>query len=401
MIPNSERTRKAYLGNVVLPDQILARGAIITRGQEIDSVSSQLSPVLGDECEIFDAGRDFIAPGLIDLHLHGALGKDVMDGDVESLKSIAGYQARCGVTGFLGATMSASSGSVLAAVRAVREFSVLDLDSEILGVYIEGSFINVSRRGAHDLRYFGNFSEKREIHSLFENVSGLKVIITVSPEIEAQMELIPELIKRGFIAAIGHSDASYRQALSSFDNGISHATHLFNAMSGFHHREPGVVGAVLDAKGVTAELIADGVHVHPSAVRLAVLRKGAEGICLVTDSCLAAGLGDGFYGKEDSQVEIVGSRAVLRGTDTLAGGVLPLISAVKNTVEWCGLSVQDGIRMATLNPARVLRLESRLGSLEEGKLANLVIFDREFNVRRTILKGRQVGVNDKEDKKSK
>jgi N-acetylglucosamine-6-phosphate deacetylase len=398
MTSNDERRQKAYLGNIVLPDQILARGVVVTLGQEIEFVSSQLSRTLENECEIFDAGRDFIAPGLIDLHLHGALGKDVMDGNVESLKTIAGYQSRCGVTGFLGATMSASSASVLAAVRAVREFSAQVLDSEILGVYIEGSFINVSRRGAHDPRYFGNFSEDREIRSLFENLSGLKVIMTVSPEIEAQMELIPELIKRGFIAAIGHSDASYSQALNSFDDGISHATHLFNAMSGFHHRKPGVVGAVLDAKGVTAELIADGVHVHPSAVRLALARKGTEGICLVTDSCLAAGFGDGFYGKTDSQIEINKGRAVLRGTDTLAGGVLPLISAVKNTVEWCGLSVFEGIKMATLNPARVLGLDDRLGSIKEGNLANLVVFDENFNVRRTILRGRQAGVNDKEDK---
>jgi N-acetylglucosamine-6-phosphate deacetylase len=390
MDSNDERRRRAYLGNVVLPDQILARGVVVTLGQEIDSVSSQLSPALENECEIFDAGRDFIAPGLIDLHLHGALGRDVMDGDVESLKTIAGYQSRCGVTGFLGATMSASSGSVLAAVRAVGELSALDLDSEILGVYIEGSFINVSRRGAHDPRYIGCFSENREIRSLFENLRGLKVIVTISPEIESSMELIPDLIKRGFIAAIGHSDASYSQALNSFNIGISHATHLFNAMSGFFHREPGVVGAVLDAEGVTAELIADGVHVHPSAVRLTVSRKGTDGICLVTDSCLAAGFGDGIYGKTDSQIEIEKGRAVLRGTDTLAGGVLPLISAVKNAVEWCGLSVFDGIKMATLNPARVLGLESSLGSLEEGKLANLVIFDREFTVGRTIIKGRQV-----------
>jgi len=384
------KIRQAYIGNIVLPDRLLRGGAIVIHGERIHTVSSRLSAAQRADCEVFDYGWSFISPGLIDLHLHGALGMDILDGEVESLKSIARYQARCGVTGFLGTTMSASPETILASAVAAKKASHLNLDSEILGVYIEGSFINVSRRGAHDARFLENTSVINRIHPLLDALNGLKVIVTVAPEILSLEEIKTELIDRGYIAAIGHSGASYRDTMDSFEKGISHATHLFNAMSGFHHREPGVVGAVLDAEGITAELIADGVHVHPAAVRLAVLKKGTDSICLVTDSCPAAGLGDGVYGSADFQLEVKGNRAVVRGTETLAGGVTPLISAVKNTVEWCGLSVEDGIKMASLNPARVLDVDNQLGSLENGKLANLIIFDREFNIERTILKGRQV-----------
>ena len=212
-------------------------------------------------------------------------------------------------------------------------------------------------------------------------------------ELASVWKTVSGLIERGMIVSLGHSDASYLQASDAIALGISHTTHLFNAMRGFHHREPGVVGAVLDADGVTAELIADGVHVHPSAVRLAVLRKGTSHICLVTDSCLAAGLGDGIYLRGNSQIEVTKNRAVLKGTQTLAGGVVPLFAALKNTIDWCGLSVYDGVKMVSLNPARVLGLEAILGSLEQGKQADLVIFDKEFKVKRTILKGRQVFVS--------
>lgn len=390
MTRGNEKKRKVYIGNIVLPDRIFQRGTVAIDGEKIVSVCSPLSPDHLAECEIFDFERDFVGPGLIDLHLHGALGKDVMDGKVESLETIAGYQARWGVTGFMGATMAASLDSLKAALKAVEISSGMEMDAEVYGPYIEGSLINARRRGAHDVRFAGHSPGARELVALFEALKGSVGIITIAPEIEGQMKLIPEFTKRGFVAAIGHSDATYIQALNGFKKGISHTTHLFNAMRGFFHREPGVVGAVLDTDGITTELIADGEHVHPSAVRLALSRKGTDDICLVTDSCLAAGLESGYYGRGALQIESQGNRAVLRESQTLAGGVLPLILAVKKTVEWCGLSVFDGFKMATLNPARVLGLDCSRGSLEEGKLANLTVFDENFKVKRTILRGRQV-----------
>jgi N-acetylglucosamine-6-phosphate deacetylase len=204
------------------------------------------------------------------------------------------------------------------------------------------------------------------------------------------MRFIPLLKKRGFVVALGHTDATYEQALVSIEKGVSLATHLFNAMSGFHHREPGVVGAVLDSKNIMAELIADGIHVHPAALRLAVARKGPEKICLVTDSIRAAGAGEGIYRWSDEEIKVQGDRATIRGTGVLAGSVLTLSKAIKNMVDWTDVSVNQAVNMASLNPARVLGLEKEFGSIRRGKLANIAVLDREFQVLDTILRGKSV-----------
>jgi N-acetylglucosamine-6-phosphate deacetylase len=192
------------------------------------------------------------------------------------------------------------------------------------------------------------------------------------------------------VVAIGHSDATYDQAMESFKKGISHATHLFNAMSGFDHKDPGVVGAILDSVEITAEVIADGVHVHPSALRLAVAQKGPEKICLITDSMKATGVGDGVYRWGEQEIEVLGKRATIRGSEILAGSVLSLNVAVKNMIEWTGVSTNQAINMASLNPANVLGLGDEIGSIQTGKLANLVVLDRDFNVVDTLLRGKSV-----------
>jgi len=339
--------------------------------------------------EIVDLGETFIAPGFIDLHFHGALGKDILDADAKSLKVISSFQATHGVTGFVGATMSTSVDSLVQAVKEVKEAQAISLESEILGVYIEGPFINVNKKGAHNPQFVGNLDEE-EIKRILEVLNDVAAIIPFAPEIPQIMNLIPEFQKRGIIAAIGHSNATYAQANESFKAGISHATHLFNAMRDFHHREPGVVGAVLDSETVTSEIIADGVHVHPASIRIALAQMGVDRICLVTDSFKASGLGDGVYEIGNSQVFVEGEKAVLLESNTLAGSVLPMNRAMKNVQEWCDLSVPEVVKMVTLNPARILGLEDRIGYLKEGHQANLVLFDDEFNIKKTIFKGQEV-----------
>jgi len=351
---------------------------VVVKGEYIHSVS-ELGKTAGDSgFEIVDFGENFIAPGFIDLHFHGALGKDILD-----------VQARHGVTGFVGATMSKSVDSLVHAVNEVKEAQALSLESEILGVYIEGPFINVNKKGAHHSQFVGNLDEE-ETKRILEVLNGLTAIIPFAPEIPLNMKLIPEFQKRGVIAAIGHSNATYAQANESFKAGISHATHLFNAMRDFHHREPGVVGAVLDSKTVTSEIIADGVHVHPASIRIALAQMGVDRICLVTDSFKASGLGDGVYEFGNSQVFVEGEKAVLLESNTLAGSVLPINKAMKNVLDWCELNVPEVVKMVTANPARILGLDDRIGCLKEGQQANLVIFDDEFNIKKTILKGREV-----------
>ena len=362
---------------------------VVVEGERILSVSELGKAAANKGFEIVDLGENFIAPGFIDLHFHGALGKDILDANVESLKSISSFQARNGVTGFVGATMSTSVNSLVRAVEEVKAAQALSLESEILGVYIEGPFINVNKKGAQDSQFVGNL-EKKEIKRILDVLNGMTAIIPFAPEIPQHMNLIPELKKRGVTVAIGHSNATYTQAIASFKAGISHATHLFNAMRDFHHREPGVVGAVLDSKTVTSEIIADGVHVHPASIRIALAQMGVDCICLVTDSIKASGLGDGVYKIGNSQVFVEGEKAVLLESNTLAGSVLTINRAIKNVFEWCELSVPEVVKMVTVNPARILGLEDRIGLLKEGHQANLVVFDDEFNIKKTILKGREV-----------
>lgn len=181
------------------------------------------------------------------------------------------------------------------------------------------------------------------------------------------MHFIPQLKENGFVVAIGHTNATYEQALESFKKGITHATHLFNAMSGFSHREPGVVGAFLDSDEVSTELIADGIHLHPVALRLALARKGTENLCLVTDSLKASGVGDGVYRWGNMEIEIEGLRATIKGTDVLAGSVLTLNRAVKNMSGWTGINVSQAINTASLPPARILGLEREIGSIRPSK----------------------------------
>ncbi|MFC2167398.1 N-acetylglucosamine-6-phosphate deacetylase [Acidobacteriota bacterium] len=381
--------KKAYIGRCVLPDRLLERGIVVVEDEKISSVSEWEKAALNRDFKIVDLGENFIAPGFIDLHFHGALGKDILDADVNSLKVISSFQARHGVTGYIGATMSTSFDSLVQVVEEVKEAQKLTFESEILGVYIEGPFINVNKIGAHNSQFVGNFDEE-EINQILEVLNGLTAIIPLAPEIPHYLNLISSFKKKGIITAIGHSNATYAQALESFKAGVSHATHLFNAMRDFHHREPGVVGAVLDSRTVTAEIVADGVHVHPASIRIALAQMGVDRICLVTDSFKASGMRDGIYEMGDSQVFVEKGKAVLLESHTLAGSVLPINRAMKNVSEWCELSIPEVVKIVTSNPARILGLEEKMGYLKEGQQANIVIFDGEFNIKKTILNGQEV-----------
>jgi len=377
----------ALRGTLVLPGRLAAGGLVIVDSERIAGILEPgAPPPLGPE-QVLDYGDNFITPGLIDLHLHGALGRDVIDGDVEGLRAIASHQARCGVTGFVPTTLSAAMSSILGAVRSVRSASGQAMPSEILGLYLEGPFLSAKKRGAHNPDFVKPIIPE-DLEALVGSSRGLKTILTVAPEAGDNLTFIPGLRERGLTVAIGHTEATYELALRSFELGVSHATHLYNAMSGFSPREPGVIGAVLDADGVTAEVIADGIHVHPASLRIAVRQKGVSRICLITDSMNATGLADGEYRVGGLDVVLHGGEARLKEGGVLAGSVLSLNRAVRNIIEWTGVSVSDAVRMASLTPAAVLGLDRELGSLAPGKLANLAVFDREFNVVATVVRGR-------------
>jgi len=380
-------------GNIVLEDRVIQGSMVRIEGDKIADIFDSQQEIDKNGVEYTDYSDAFIAPGLIDLHLHGALEKDVMDCQEESLRQIAIHQSRCGVTGFLGSTMSAPIETVLEAVavinRTVQTQAPFGLPSELLGVHIEGPFLSKYKKGAQDPSAIRTM-EEADVGRLINAIQGIKVVISLAPEVKNNQRFIPQLKESGFVVAIGHSNATYEQALQSFQEGISHATHLFNAMSGFNHREPGVVGAVLDSDEISAELIADGIHVHPAALRLAVSRKGTERLCLITDSLKAVGAGDGIFQWGDMEIDVKGPRATIKESDVLAGSVLTMNQAVKNMIDWTGVSVSQAVNMASLNPAMVLGLEEEIGNIQPGKTANLVVLDQKFEVIETILGGRSV-----------
>jgi N-acetylglucosamine-6-phosphate deacetylase len=379
----------ALIGDVILPNRVLEAGAVIIEGEKIAGVFSadRLPPLEG--MVQHDYSGCYIIPGFIDLHLHGAMGRDVMEGTADGLEEMAAHQARCGVTGFVPTTLAAPLPAILAAVEGVKAAMTDRAGAEILGLYIEGPFLSIGKKGAQNPEFIRSIRDE-DIRLLAESVQPFRTIITIAPEAADNLRFIPALKEKGWVVAIGHSEATYDQAMRSFEQGITQATHLYNAMSGFHPREPGVIGAVLDSDGVTAELIADGIHVHPAALRLAIRRKGVDRICLITDSVNASGLGDGDFRVGGLDVVVKDGQARLKDSGALAGSVLTLNRAVKNILDWTGIPVHQAVQMASLTPACVLGLDREMGSIEAGKLANLSVFDRHFHAAHTIVRGRSI-----------
>jgi N-acetylglucosamine-6-phosphate deacetylase len=376
-------------GDIVLPDRILSQGVVEITGERITDIYAQSDRTWDGRSYFIDYSGHYISPGFIDLHVHGALGRDFMDADMESFNIIGGHLARTGVTSYLATTLSAPFGSILNVIETVKKSPLYPLVSKPLGVHIEGPFLNIDECGAQNAKFIKKITED-DIRLLIEATQRLKTIVTLAPEVKDNMRFIQTLRENGIVVSVGHSSASYEQTLEGIKAGISHATHFFNAMPEFHHREPGVVGAVLESEIVTVELICDGIHVHPASVRLVLERKGIDNVCLITDSILAAGLGDGDYVLGKLNITVKGDETRLKDGSSLAGSVLTMNKAVKNVLDWTDLSLNKVVSMASLNPARVLGLHKDMGSIEKGKYADLTVFDKALQVKQTYVYGKPV-----------
>ncbi len=322
----------------------------------------------------------YVAPGFLDLQVNGGGGQAFAEADAPSLQAIADSHVAGGTTGFLATAITSPLSAMRRALETVRRAD----HPAVLGMHLEGPFISPKRAGAHNPRHILTPS-REELVRLLEGCEELVRLVTLAPELEGAGDLIENLLAAGAVPALGHSDATYEQAMESVRRGVRSFTHLFNAMRGFHHREPGAVGAALDADAFV-ELICDGVHVHPAAVRLVARARGFDSICLVTDAMAAAGLSDGEYSLGGLPVTVRDGVARL-ADGTLAGSTLTMNQAVKNFMDYTGCSLPEAVRCASLNPARLLGLEQRKGSLEGGKDADLVIFNDELTVHYTIVGG--------------
>ncbi len=339
--------------------------------------------------EVLDAGGRTLAPGFIDVHIHGAGGVDVLDATPEALETLSRTCARFGVTGFLATTVY-MVGQENAHLRIASECAGLDLGgAHLLGVHLEGPFISPKKRGMIQPDCLSQASEPILDH--IEALLGDRLkMMTIAPELPGGCDVIQSLVARGAIASFGHSSASYDETLAGFEAGVTHVTHLFNAMPSLHHRDPGPLAAIFERPEITCQAIVDGVHLHPAIVRLLFHALGAERLVTITDGMQALGLPDGQYVYMGG-LSYEARNGVARYVDgTLIGTAVSLNQMLARLVRFTGCSPATAIRTVTKNPARILGLQRTKGRIAPGYDADLVLLDPEFSVWTTIVGGRIV-----------
>ena len=337
--------------------------------------------VAGQDREAVSLGDHWLVPGLIDTHVHGGGGAQCNTRSSEEVARVARFHAAHGTTSLLATTVAASFDELEGSVRSAVEAGRRRDGAHVLGVHLEGPFLSPLWPGAMDVAWFTAPALS------FEGVR----MMTVAPELPGCVELISALAARGVVVSLGHSDAGYEQAEAAVRAGARSVTHLFNAMAPFHHRGPGLVGAALDLPELQCELICDGIHVDPVAMRLALRAKGVSGLRLVTDAIAAAGMPDGDYRLGGGAVRVFGGRSTVAGGDTIAGSVLTMDAALGNAVRFMGVTVEEAVAMASANPAALLGLQDRKGAIAGGYDADLAVLDDELRACGTIVSGRWVG----------
>ena len=373
----------AVLGGQVLQGKGFERTDLLISEGMITQVGP-VRPLPADR--ILDAAGCRVVPGFVDLHVHGGDGADFADGTRGAAERILAFHARHGTTRAVGSLVPMAPEPMAKALRALAQAPIPGL----LGLHLEGPFVARSKAGALSLEHLRD-PDADAFATLVQGCEEAVRLVTVAPELPNAKTLIRAVRAIGAVAAIGHSDATYEQTLAGIAAGAGHVTHLFNAMRGLHHRDPGVVGGAWAEGTVSLELIADGRHLHPGTLGLVIGDLAARGrldrICLVTDAMRAAGAPDGQYVLGDQSVVVSGGDARM-ADGRLAGSLLTLDRALQIAMEASGQPLEESVRWVTANPAHVLGEESRLGALEPGFLGDLVLLDDEERVRATVREGR-------------
>ncbi len=363
----------------------LRNGWLLVEGGRIAALGEGAPPPV--DAPMWDLAGALLAPGLIDLHTHGALGADTMDATPEALERMARFYAAHGVTAFLATTMTAPQEEILAALGTIAAVRASGTGgAALLGAHIEGPYLDVERRGCHDPAQLRR-AEAAEYRRLFE--SGVVRLITLAPEYPEHEALIRYAVEKGAVVSLGHSRASYEVARRAVELGASQVTHLFNAMDALHHRAPGLVGAALTLEALDCQLIADNIHIHPAVLRLVVQAKGVDRVILVTDAMSATGMPDGEYVLGNISVTVRGG-APRTADGTLAGSTLTMERAVANIMAATGLPLEAAWKMGSAVPARALGLGHRKGAIAVGMDADLVALDEAGGVRLTVVGGQIV-----------
>ena len=368
---------------LILRDRELNNASLVIEDERIAEISSGPSTKSGNT---FDLTGATVLPGFIDVHIHGAVGVDVMEATPDGLKEVSRFLASQGITGWLPTLVPASDEEYQSAVSAIERASEEGEGARILGLHYEGPFVNSAQCGALHREHFKTYHSQADLDTLVIPAgASLKRMITLAPEVEGGIDLVKELERRGWIVSIGHTRADQATLDAAASAGARHMTHFMNAMPQLHHRQPGPVGWGLSRDDVTCDIIADGVHLHPVTLRMLMKAKGTGNLSLISDAISAAGKGDGDYAIWGETISVKNGRTS-NAAGTIAGSVISMLDAVR-MMRSLGAPDVEIAHMASTNPARLLGLENECGSIEEGKRADLVALDQDGNVRLTVIAG--------------
>jgi N-acetylglucosamine-6-phosphate deacetylase len=375
-------------GRLITPLESIESPVIAIEDGRVISVDSRQQSEMPAGAQRFDFPDMIVAPGFIDIHVHGNAGHDVMEPDSARLLAMQLAMAKSGVTSYLATTVTAPEDRLLRALehlgKAARALQNNGAGAQMLGIHLEGPFISHAKCGVHPPQFLQPPSIEL-FQRFWEGSAGTIKMMTIAPELPGARETIQHAKSVGVYSSVGHSNATYKETAEAIAGGADHATHTFNAMRALDHREPGILGAALTDDRLTADIIADGVHVDPSVVKLFLAAKGEERAILITDGISATGMGDGRYKLGGLEVEVKGQRCEYQGR--LAGSVLTLDRAVRNVMGFAGWTLQQSVRLATSNPARLLGISAHKGTVAAGHDADLVVLTPEGKIVQTFISG--------------
>lgn len=373
----------------VFDGQCFRERDVVVEGQTFSSIetSGDVACGAGGAADALDASECYVIPGLIDVHFHGAMGHDFCDASDEGISAIAAYEASRGVTSICPTTMTLPEERLAPIVASVAAHEAAAGEAGIVGINMEGPYIAPDKVGAQNPAYVRSASIE-EFGRLQHQAKGLIKLVDVAPEQPGNLEFIRQM-SHDVRVSVAHTCTGYDDACAAFDAGARHMTHLFNAMPALHHREPGPIAAGAERNDVTAEIIADGVHIHPAMVRLAFALFGDDRMILISDSLRACGLGDGEYELGGQQFFVKGNRATI-ANGSLAGSVSDVMACMRTAVRTMGIPLTSAVKAATVNPARALGLDGKLGAIAPGYQADAVVLDRDLNIKHVVLRGKVI-----------
>ncbi|MDZ7671566.1 MAG: N-acetylglucosamine-6-phosphate deacetylase [Halanaerobiales bacterium] len=367
--------------NIITPTKIIKNASVLF-DKKIKKIF-KTNDFNENDYEVIDGNGGYLSPGFIDIHVHGAMGKDTMDASYEALDTISDTIIKSGVTSFLPTTMTMERKKVRNALKNIKETIDRGLKgAQIIGTNVEGPFLNTEKKGAQDPKNIIEPDLK-----LLDGYESIIKLITIAPEKKGAKEFIKEMRKHGIKVSVGHSTASYEETIDAYNCGLSHVTHLFNGMIELHHRRPGIIGAAL-TNDMTVELIADLIHLNPVILDMVSKIKDSDKIILVTDSMRANGLEDGTYSLGGQKVILKDGEARIE-TGSLAGSTLTLDKAVKNMYNSTDLDLHTVFKMVTINPARLLGVDHYKGLIKENYDADLTLLNKNLEVKQVYIKGEQ------------